>query len=242
MKNMGLRRLVVVAPASFDVERARWMASGAVDVLISARFVATVGEALVGHTWAVGCTARARRWRWPVYDQDQIAEMAFSPSLHDGLPPRTALLYGREDMGLANEALERCQTILHIETDGAPSINLAQAVLLTCDALRRVAKKNGWDGDERRLGLAPATPLPTPLEGPQQEMPATLEDQSRVVEQALHFLNQTSYMRNKTDPQVRVLLAILLQRSQVTKQELDVIRGMLRKSTWSLQNGPERAD
>ena len=45
MKNLGLRQLVVVSPASFDVERARWMASGAHDVLTRARFVATVDEA-----------------------------------------------------------------------------------------------------------------------------------------------------------------------------------------------------
>ncbi len=239
MKNMGLRDLVVVAPASFDLERARWMAASAVDLLTSARFVANVDEALAGCTWAAGCTARPRRWRWPVLDPDQMAVQAFAPREHDGQPPRIAVLFGREDMGLSNTDLERCQAIVEIPTDGAPSINLAQAVLLVCDAFRRAARERGWTGEEP----APAETSKTngSVDGEPQEVPAPLEAQSQVVEQALGFLNQTAYMRNKTDPQVRVLLSTLLQRAQPSTQELNILRGMLRKVSWSLLNGPEES-
>lgn len=244
MKNMGLRKLVVVAPASFDLERARWMGSGAHDVLLSARYVATVDEALEGCTWAVGSTARSRRWRWPVMNPDQVAAHAFEPGLHDGLPPRTAVLFGREDMGLSNEALERCQAILRFTTDGASSINLAQAVLLACEAFRRAGAARGWDGDERRL-TEPQDPGATaPIGGPERPATATLANQSRVVNQVLGVLHGTSYMLGKTDAQVSVLLSTLLQRAQPTDQELNVIRGMLRKTRWSLEHGtsPEPPD
>lgn len=239
MKNLGLRHLVVVAPASFDLERARWMGSGAHDVLTAARFVATVDEALVGCTWAVGCTARARKWRWPVMDPNQVAAHAFTPSVGDGEPPRSAVLFGREDMGLDNDALERCQAILRIPTDGATSINLAQAVLLICSALQREARSRGWDGDERRL-KDPVDPGPTtPVRGPTRPPPAPLELQRQLIEQAVELLGRTAYMRNKTDPQVAVLLATLLQRSEPTVAELNILRGMLRKTGWSLEHGAE---
>ncbi len=239
MKNLGLRELTVVAPASFDLERARWMGSGAHDVLTSARFVATVDEALAGFTWAVGCTARTRKWRWPVMDPDQVAEHVFTPA-RDGRPPRSAVLFGREDMGMDNHSLERCQAILRIPTDGAPSLNLAQAVLLVCSALQRAARARGWDGDERRLAQPQDTGPLDPTGGPTRPGPAPLEQQRQVVEQAVAFLGRTAYMRNKNDPQVAVLLATLLQRAQPTQAELNILRGMLRKSRWSLEHGPDR--
>jgi len=239
MKNLGLRRLVVVSPASFDLERARWMASGAHDVLTQARFVGSVDEALVGCTWAVGCTARARKWRWPVLDPDQVATQAFSPSERDGQPPCSAILFGREDMGLDNHSLERCQAILRIPTDGASSINLAQAVLLICSALQKQARGLGWDGDERKLDAPVGPGDPAPVRGPLRPPPAPLENQRQLVEQAVAFLGRTAYMRNKTDPQVAVLLSTLLQRAQPTLAELNILRGMLRKSSWSLAHGAE---
>ncbi len=239
MKNLGLRQLVVVAPASFDLERARWMASGAHDVLTSARFVATVDEALVGCTWAVGCTARARKWRWPVMDPKQVAEHAFTPSERDGEPPQSAVLFGREDMGLDNDALERCQAILRIPTDGASSINLAQAVLLICNALQQAARARGWDGNESRLGSSGGRGPATPVRGPLKPSPAPLELQRQLIEQAVAFLGRTAYMRNKNDPQVAVLLSTLLQRAEPTIAELNILRGMLRKSSWSIEHGPE---
>ncbi len=239
LKNMGLRRLAVVPPATFDLERARWMAAGARDVLEATRFFGSVEEAIADCSWAVGCTARGRRWDWPVLDPAAFAHQAFGGDSADVPPPVTALLFGREDKGLSNAALACCQSLLHIPTDGAPSINLAQAVLLIGEALLREARLRGHESEgvaaKGKHGgeLSPTPTWTAPVSA------ASLDDQREVVEEALSFLGRTAYMRSRTPPQVQVLLSTLLHRASPTPKELNVLRGMIKKSRWSLLNGAE---
>ena len=63
------------------------------------------------------------------------------PSLNNRLEDingLTALVFGNEKTGLSNEDIARCQAVLNIPTSAKqPSINLAQAVILTCYELSR---------------------------------------------------------------------------------------------------------
>ena len=63
MKNMGLARLVIVAPPAYDAEQARWMAPGAHDILAQARIVPDLNAALEGCHRAFAATARHRGLR-----------------------------------------------------------------------------------------------------------------------------------------------------------------------------------
>ena len=109
MANFGLERLVLVDPLALDLERARWMATSGKGVLNRARIVGTLDEALEGVSFAIGTTARKRRWRWPILTPAQLGERIH----HEDT---TAILFGREDSGLDNEALARCHAILRIPT------------------------------------------------------------------------------------------------------------------------------
>src|SRR6185295_8611651 len=52
-----------------------------------------------------------------------------------------ALVFGPEDHGLTNDDLRHCQCLVTIDTSlQYASLNLAQAVLLVCYDLRRVAR------------------------------------------------------------------------------------------------------
>lgn len=229
MANMGLRQLVLVDPPAFDLERARWMAAGGAELLDQARFVGTVAEAVAGCALAVGTTARLRRWGWPTTDHHALARQV----LDAGVP--TAVLFGPEPSGLDNEALAACQRLVRIPTAGEPSLNLSQAVLLVCAALMDEALARGWQPEEGpraqgRHGPYPPQPrVPSPL--------APVEAQAQAVEQALALLQQTPYLAARSPEQVRVTLASLLQRAQPTQQELDALRGMLRKTDWALRHG-----
>ena len=65
MHNMGLERLVLVAPERFPHHEARMMACDAVALLHQAQIVPTLAEAVTSCHWLVGTSARRRQYRKP---------------------------------------------------------------------------------------------------------------------------------------------------------------------------------
>ena len=127
MANMGLERLAVVDPAEFDPRRITGIAHRTEHIVERARVAATLEEALAEATYVVGTSARPRtaqrNYRRPRELASRIARRA-----HDG---SVAIVFGREDRGLSNEALDRCHEVIVIPTSPShASLNLAQAVLL----------------------------------------------------------------------------------------------------------------
>ena len=125
MKVMGLESLVLVAPRCQLDEEAYARASGAVDVLDSARIVKTVGEAIDGVRFVAATSARARRLGpEPTALREGVAELASALRAGDA-----AVVFGPERTGLDNDTLDRCNRLWHIPTGGGyGSLNLAAAV------------------------------------------------------------------------------------------------------------------
>ena len=135
VKNMGFRRLELVNPSGHLSLQARAMACGAKDVLERAPVHDSFEEAISGASLVVG-TTRRRGWRrglfLPLEDgADRIVRAASGN--------KVAILFGNEHNGLTNRELASCAFLLTIPTDpAAPSLNLAQSVLLTAYALSRL--------------------------------------------------------------------------------------------------------
>jgi tRNA (cytidine32/uridine32-2'-O)-methyltransferase len=125
MKNMGLSRLYLVAPEQFPDPQATWRAVSAADVLSPAdRVLAGRGD-LGDCSFVVGTSAKDKRIPWPVLDARR-AVVEIGAASRQG---EVALLFGREDNGLSNEELMRCNLHLAIPTsDVYSSLNLAMAV------------------------------------------------------------------------------------------------------------------
>ncbi|MCB9762306.1 MAG: hypothetical protein H6739_21080 [Alphaproteobacteria bacterium] len=238
MANMGLQELVLVDPPAFDLEQARMRAAGGRPMLDRVRIVGTVEEAVADCQLAVGCTARARRWGWPTWDQHELAEQCMESG------QRTAVLFGREDSGLGNDALARCQALVRIPTAGLPSLNLAQAVLVVAAALSDAARRRGWMPDEaprqgkRSGGPTEQRPTDTPLGDTPPPGPAPLGMQRATLVRALDLLDETPYMAGRSREQVAVTLGALLQRAEPTARELEILMGMLSKTRWAVRNAP----
>jgi tRNA/rRNA methyltransferase len=128
IKVMGFRELGLVAPRWPDVltrEEAIAMASGAVDVLGSARVTSTLAEALEGVTHVAATAMTPRDFGPPTR-----APRAHFASLA-AAPPNIAFVFGSERFGLANDDVYRCHVCLSIPTaSDYGSLNLAQAVQL----------------------------------------------------------------------------------------------------------------
>ncbi|KDE40579.1 tRNA:Cm32/Um32 methyltransferase [Nitrincola lacisaponensis] len=148
MKNMGLVDLCLVSPKRFPDEEADARASGATDLLSSARVVSSLDEALEGCHLVVGTSARGRHIPWPVINPRQMAAVACE--LRPG--KRMAILFGREDRGLTNEELHRCHHHVHIPTNpDFSSLNVAAAVQVVAYELR-MALMEQQAGDQPQWG------------------------------------------------------------------------------------------
>lgn len=127
IKGMGINDLWLVNPIEFLNHKETWyMAHGAQDIIQNCRVVENLSQALDGVHFLVGTTHRRRRRRLaePVPAKQAAIEIAsISPQ------QKVAVLFGREDKGLTNEELCRCQLTASIPmATKNPSLNLAQAV------------------------------------------------------------------------------------------------------------------
>ena len=208
IKVMGFHDLVLVAPRFADVLRqdeALAMASGAGDVLAAARVVATLDEALDGITWACA-TAMTPRDFGPATHAPREHLATLATSAH-----RLALVFGPERTGLSNDDVYRCHACLSIPTDpGYGSLNLAQAVMLLAYDWRQAL--GGY-------GVEPRTSDPTLADG---AAVAGLLAHGQEVLVEIGFLDPAA--PKKLMPRLQQLL----NRAQLTTEELHILRGIAR--------------
>ncbi len=128
MKVMGFSDLVLVRPRFGDVliqEETVAMASGAADILVRARVVDTLAEALDGISYAIGTAMTPRDFGPPtITPRDGLGKLAASTPMH-----RVGFVFGSERYGMANEDVYRCNAVISIPTNpDYGSLNLSQAV------------------------------------------------------------------------------------------------------------------
>lgn len=158
MANMGLSRLTVVDPAEFDPWRITGIAHRTGHIVDRIRQADTLDEALADATYVVGTSARARTAQRNYRRPRELAATMQERSREGAV----ALVFGREDRGLSNEALDRCHDVLVIPTDPEhSSLNLAQAVLLISYELFLAGgiEPEPLPRGKRSLGPATATEL-----------------------------------------------------------------------------------
>lgn len=208
LKTMGLGRLHLVAPVRFPDPQAQWLASGAADVLRRARVCATLDEALSDVVFSVACTARTRELAVPMVTAREAAARVIQRA-HDG---PVALVFGNETFGLTGEEVGKCRLLATIPADSRyPSLNLGAAVQVFCYELRQAAL-----GDR-----APRTKQPPPV--PHEE-----------VERFLSYLERTMIETGFLDPKhpkrLMPRLRRLFSRTQLEKDEVNILRGLLEAS------------
>ena len=158
LKNFGLRDLRLVNPREYESYRVEGIAHQTQDILSRVRAYSTLEDAIADCVHVVGFTARGRTAKRNLQrPREAAAEIA---SLAEGGP--VALLFGREDKGLSNDALDRCHRVVTIPSDpGYPSLNLAHAVIIMLYelALVRGAEERPFKEPRRTSEPAPADEL-----------------------------------------------------------------------------------
>jgi TrmH family RNA methyltransferase len=126
MKNMGVSDLRLVRPCEYTDYRLSGIAHATEDVISRIRHFDTLDDALDGCVRVAGFTARRRAAKRIIVDARE-ASAELLRFAHEG---SVALMFGREDHGLPNEAMDRAHLVVTIPTTDHSSLNLAQAALI----------------------------------------------------------------------------------------------------------------
>ncbi len=128
MKTMGFREMRLVNPCDHLSDPARWLAHASNDILEQADVFATFEEAVADIDFIVGTTAKQR-----LVKEDYLStrELAGLIQAKGNSVRKVAVVFGREDSGLRNEELRRCDVVSTVPLQTVyPSLNLAQAIML----------------------------------------------------------------------------------------------------------------
>jgi TrmH family RNA methyltransferase len=127
MSNFGLSHLRLVEPAAFDPYRIEGIAHHTEPLIQATRRFATLDDALADCGLVLGTTGRPRQGERLVLAPRQAAPYV----LEGARSQRVAILFGPEQDGLPNAALDRCHGMITIPTHPYNrSLNLAQAALV----------------------------------------------------------------------------------------------------------------
>lgn len=210
MKNMGLGRLYLVAPKEYPSDKAVWRSAGAQDVLDNAVVVDSLDEAIAGCGLVVGTSARERRIPWPLLDPRECGESVWQEAgQHE-----VAVVFGREDRGLTNEELHKCNYHVHIPANpDYSSLNLATAVQVICYEIRMafLATSEGKTLVQQEWDMPPASA--ESLDAYYQHLQETLV--------SLGFLDP------ENPKQTMTRLRRLYNRIRLDQMELNILRGVL---------------
>ncbi|MEO8193386.1 MAG: TrmH family RNA methyltransferase [Gemmatimonadales bacterium] len=206
MKNMGASELRLVRPVAYDPYRLVGVAHDTQEIIEGIRHFDDLESALTDCVRVAGFTARRRAAKRRILTPREAAGDLLS--FADGGP--TAILFGREDKGLPNDALDLAHTVVTIPTTTHASLNLAQAVLIglyelhvaAADATRRLAPP-------RKAADAPTS--------------AQLE---LLFTDARRALTEIAFFKTRNDEHVMRSLRSIVFRASPDGREVDLLRAM----------------
>ena len=210
MKIMGLSRMYLVAPRTpFPHEKSIWRAVGAADLLESAVVVEDLDAAIADCGLVVGTSARERRIPWPVEDVRVAANRMVEAAAADN---QVAVVFGREDRGLTNEELHKCQFHLNIPTsEHYSALNLAAAVQVVAYELLMVCNQRAGDLAEPRWDVNFAT----------------ADDLERLLAHFEQVMTDLDFYDPENPKQLLTRLRRLFMRARLDKMEINILRGFL---------------
>jgi TrmH family RNA methyltransferase len=207
MKNMGLSDLRLVRPGEFDAWRIEGIAHRSDDLVREARIFDSLEEALSDAIFVIGTSARARTAHRNYVRPREVADRIVERT-RDG---RVALLFGREDRGLSNDALDLCHAVAIAPTaPGYTSLNLAQAVLLLAYEVALAA------GTGRE-------PLPR---GRRSTRPATVEELENTYSALREGLRRIDFFKAREPEAILRTIRTLVGRAEPDLQEAGILRAI----------------
>lgn len=206
MKNMGLDDLVLVRPMRYDPDKLERIAHNTRDLAGRIRHVDELGDALQDCVAVYAFAGKQRAVRWPVVTPRDMAGLALERAV-DG---PVAMLFGREDHGLPNEALDQSTAVVCIPTTEHMSLNLAQAILVGAYELHLAAGDVTRTLPERRK------------EGPV----STVGNRELTIQRIHRALDLLDFFKTRNPEHVMRAVRSLLSRAEPATREMDLVKSM----------------
>lgn len=207
MKNMGLSTLRLVNPAEFDAYRIEGIAHRSEDVIQATQILDDLESAVADCVLVYGTSARARTAQRNYGRPRDLAPTLVSRATQG----RVGVVFGREDRGLDNAALDRCDGVIIIPTDAEyTSMNLAQACLLIAYELFLAAE-------------GPSEPLPRGKRWTGLATREEMETALGALEQGLHRID---FFKSRAPESVMRTFRTLLARADPDRQEAGLVKAL----------------
>jgi len=213
MKNFGFYSLYIVGDSVG--EKAFYVAYHAEDVLEKCKFVRTLEEAIAGSHIVVGTTAKTA-------SENNVLRNFVEPErlreIVEGKNGILAVVFGREDFGLLNEELRKCDFIVHIPANPEyPVLNLSHAVAVVLYELSKSSRKS-----VESVAGSNAVKL------------ASVEEKEKLLAHFREFLERVEAREHRVERTLLVLKRIF-GRAGITSREVRTLHGMLRKALRALE-------
>jgi tRNA/rRNA methyltransferase len=251
--NFGVESLRLVAPRCDPLSaEARRMAVHGAHHLERAERHPDLASALADCRRVVAATGRLEAPPLPL--RPPAEALAWLLAVEDPRQPATpdgprALVFGREDRGLSNGELLEAGCLLHIPAAPAyPSLNLSHAVAVALHhlwTLRQVetggaeacgAEAGGRASAAAAMAVALAGRLPPPLPAPSAPL-APRGATAAVLADAEALLLEVGFLLPHTARARMAKVRALLQRAQLTENDVALLRGMVCQLRWASRRG-----
>ena len=205
MKTMGLSNLYLAEPRTEIDGQSIALAAGAADILQNVTKVDSFDEAIADCSLVVATSARSRTLDWPVLEPREAGDKLVAES--ESSP--VAIVFGRENHGLSNEELQKCNYHVVIPANEEySSLNLAQAVQIVCYETRM-----SYLNRNREAEVIEEYPLQ--------------KEQEQFFEHLERTLLSTGFIIKNHPGQVMTKLRRLFSRARIESQEMNILRGIL---------------
>jgi tRNA/rRNA methyltransferase len=206
MKTMGISNLILVNPVAVIDDHAIALAANAADIVQNAKIVDSLDVALSATTIAIAMTARKREYTPNLSTPREIIPEIFSQI---SAMNKVAIVFGSEKYGLSIEELEKCNRLVTIPGNPAYfSLNLAQAVQIMCYEIY-------CHYNSSLVHLKQTINL------------ASFADNQGILNHLENVLHLSNY-HYKDAKRTRRRLQNILHKASLVREDIDLLRGMLR--------------
>ncbi len=213
MKNFGFSKLIIVSPYfSLDDENCRKYAMHAQDILDQAKIVRNFEDALKIVDYMVGTSSiESKNDKHHLRKAFTVRKFAEEIKKMEG---RIGIAFGREDFGLLNKEIKKCDLLVKIPTsESYPSLNLSHAVCIVLYEL--FLNLNGYS--------------------PYEVVLANGKEKEKLYEFFNKLLDVIEYPDFKKE-RTKILFRRVIGRAMLSKWEYHALMGVFKKAIQKLRN------